>query len=97
MIDSRDVTASRGVSIAGTAQLLTGADSRGWNEKIHRKYLSEGAVADPSVGPVFVGGDDVTIRITSVSVISSDMREIDRAAFGGAFQKHPDYFLRLEG
>jgi PPOX class probable F420-dependent enzyme len=96
MIDSRDPAASRGVSIAGTAELLTGADSQGWNEKIHRKYLSDAAIADPRVGATFAAWDDVTIRITPTSVFTWDMREIDRQAFGGAFQSNPDYLLPLE-
>jgi len=96
MIDSRDPAASRGISIAGTAQLLTGAASREWNHKIHQKYLSATALADPQVGPVFAAWDDVTIQITPLSVIAWDMREIDRMAFSGAIQRNPDYLLPLE-
>jgi PPOX class probable F420-dependent enzyme len=96
MIDSRDPAASRGISIAGTALLLTGASSREWNAKVHRKYLSEAAVADTRVGPVFAAWDDITIQVTPVSVIAWDMREADRQAFGGAFEKNPGYLLTLE-
>ena len=96
MIDSRDPAASRGITIAGTADLLTGEVSRAWNEKIHRKYLSQIAVEDPRVGPVFAMWDDVTIRITPESVIAWDMREADQQAFGGAFRENPEYLLPLE-
>jgi len=96
MIDSRDPAASRGISITGTAQLLTGAESSKWGEKIHRKYLSDTALADPQVGPVFAAWDDVTIQITPLSVIAWDMREIDQLAFGGALRRNPGYLLPIE-
>ena len=96
MIDSRDPAASRGITISGTAKVLTGPTSQDWNQKVHRKYLSEAALADSRVGPVFAAWDDVTIEITPISVIAWDMREADRQAFGGAFQGNPEYLLPLE-
>jgi nitroimidazol reductase NimA-like FMN-containing flavoprotein (pyridoxamine 5'-phosphate oxidase superfamily) len=53
MIDSRDPAASCGITIAGTAQILTGDASRQKNAEIHGKYLSTTALADARVGPVF--------------------------------------------
>ena len=96
MIDSRDPAASRGVTIAGTARLLTGAAASEWNEKVHRKYLSDAAMADSKIGPVFAAFDDVTIQVTPLSVITWDMREVDKLAFGGAFERNPGYLLPLE-
>jgi PPOX class probable F420-dependent enzyme len=96
MIDARDPNASFGINIAGRAQILTGDASRQWNARIHSKYLSEGALADPKVGPVFAGWDDVTIEITPASVIAWDMRVADQQVFGGAFEKNPTYLLELE-
>lgn len=93
MVDSRDPQASRGVTIAGTAKLLTGDASRQWNARIHEKYLSKGAIADPRVGPVFSAWDDVTIQLSPASVVSWDMREADKQAFGGAFSSNPAYLL----
>ena len=96
MIDARDPGASFGVNISGEAQILTGDLSREWNAKVHRKYLSEAALADPRVGPVFASWDDVTIRITPKAVVSWDMREADRQVFGSAFANNPSYLLMLE-
>lgn len=96
MIDARDPAASRGMTIAGSAQLLTGEESRRCNARVHKKYLSDAALADKNVGPVFAAWDDVTIKIVPDSVIAWDMREADRQAFGGAFQKNPGYLLPLE-
>jgi PPOX class probable F420-dependent enzyme len=96
MIDARDPAASCGVNLAGTAQILTGDSSRKRNADIHRKYLSEAALEDPKVGPVFAAWDDVTIQITPASVIAWDMRQADRQFFGGALEANPKYLLPLE-
>jgi len=96
MVDARDSVASFGVNIAGTARIVTGDAARKWNERIHSKYLSEAALADPKVGPVFTSWDDITIEITPVSVIAWDMREADRQVFAGTFAAHPAYLLPTE-
>ena len=96
MVDSRDPAASCGVTLAGTAQILSGEVSRQKNAEIHRKYLSTAALADAKVGPVFAAWDDVTIQITPQSVIAWDMRVADRQFFGGAMENNPGYLLPLQ-
>lgn len=96
MIDSRDVAASRGVQIPGTAKLLTGDSSRKWNEQLHGKYLSDAALVDAKVGALFAMVDDVTVEVTPDSVISWDMRQLDQQLFAGAIEKNPSYLLPLE-
>jgi PPOX class probable F420-dependent enzyme len=96
MIDARDPAASYGITIAGTASILTGDRSRQSNAEIHRKYLSEAALADARVGPVFAAWDDITIQIATASVIAWDMREADRQFFGGVLEKNPAYLLPLQ-
>lgn len=96
MIDSRDPLASFGVTIAGTAKILTGQASQQRGAEIHRKYMSAAAIADPKVGPVFVMFDDITIEITPTSVISWDMRVLDQQALGSAFANNPSYLLPIE-
>jgi PPOX class probable F420-dependent enzyme len=96
MVDSRDPAASYGVTITGSAQVLRGEPSHRCNTEIHRKYLSEAALADPKVGPVFSAWDDITVRIVPTSVIVWDMREADEHVFGGSFKNNPTYLLPLE-
>ena len=96
MIDSRDVAASRGVTVMGTVEMIRGEESRKKNLEVHRKYMSAAALADARVGPVFAGWDDVTLRITPASVIAWDMREADKQVFGGAFEGNPGYLLPVE-
>ena len=96
MIDSRDPAASCGVTVIGTAETLAGESSRGPNARVHERYMSGAAIADPKVGRVFAIWDDVTLRITPQSVITWDMRVADQQAFGGAFAANPGYLLPLE-
>ena len=96
MIDSRYPAASFGVTIMGKGTAVVGETSHKLNERIHRKYLSEAAMVDPKVGPVFAGWDDVTIQIAPTSVVVWDMREADKHVFGGAFAANPGYLLDLE-
>lgn len=96
MIDARDPAASYGVTVTGTAELLTGESSRKCNAEIHHKYLSRAALEDPKVGPVFAAWDDVTVRFRPASVIAWDMRQADQQVFGSAFKNNPAYLLPLE-
>jgi PPOX class probable F420-dependent enzyme len=96
MIDSRDPAASCGVTISGTVETLSGEASRQPNARVHEKYMSGAALADPKVGPVFAVWDDLTLRLTPASVITWDMRVADQQAFGGAFAANPGYLLPLE-
>ena len=77
-------------------QLATGDASRKSNVEIHRKYLSQAALADARVGPVFAAWDDVTIQIAPASVIAWDIRQADRQFFGGVLEKNPAYLLPLQ-
>jgi PPOX class probable F420-dependent enzyme len=95
MVDRRDPAASCGITITGTARIATAALSQKTNAEIHRKYLSESALADPKVGPVFAAWDDVTIQIIPASVIAWDMRQADRQFFDGALGRNPAYLLPL--
>lgn len=95
MIDSRHPATQKGICIRGTARMLEGEASQPWRDEVHRKYLSAEALADPKVGPVFRQWDDLAIQIAPQSVIRWDMNELDRQAFGGAFQANPDYLLPI--
>jgi PPOX class probable F420-dependent enzyme len=95
MVDARDPAASCGITVNGSATILTGESSQKTNAEIHRKYLSKAAITDTGVGPVFAAWDDVTIQITPTSVIAWDMRQADRQFFGGALERNPEYLLPL--
>lgn len=96
MLDVRTPGTERGVTLSGRAQLITGEESRRINERIHQRYLSQAAMADPGVGGVFAGFDDVTIRLTPESWFSWDMAVLDAQVLGGKLGKTPGYLLPLD-
>lgn len=80
----------------GSAQIQSGQSSQRLNLEVHRKYLSEQALADPQVGATFAAWDDITLQIKPIGVITWDMRELDKMALGGAMQRNPSYLLPLD-
>jgi PPOX class probable F420-dependent enzyme len=96
MVDVRKPGSERGVTAAGRADLLSGSESRGINRRIHTRYLSAGAMADPQIEPVFASFDDVTLRLTPESWFTWDMAALDAQAFGGRLGGTPGYLLPLD-
>ena len=96
MVDLRRPGTEWGVSAAGVAEVIGGARSAEINRRVHGRYLSAAALADPVVGAVFAGFDDVTIRIAPVSWFSWDMATLDAQVFGGKLAKTPGYLLPLD-
>jgi PPOX class probable F420-dependent enzyme len=95
MVDVRRPGADRGVSAAGVAETITGARSAEINRRVHARYLSAAAMADPAVGGVFAAYDDVTIKIAPTSWFSWDMATLDAQVFKGKLANTPGYLLPL--
>jgi PPOX class probable F420-dependent enzyme len=96
MVDVRKSGSERGVTAAGRADLLSGNRSREINRRIHTRYLSSAAMADPQIEPVFASFDDVTLRLTPESWFTWDMATLDAQAFGGRLGGTPGYLLPLD-
>jgi PPOX class probable F420-dependent enzyme len=96
MVDVRQPGGERGVNATGRAELISGGHSQEINRRIHARYMSAAAIADPHIGPVFESFDDVTIRITPVSWTGWDMAVLDKQAFGGRLGGTPGYMLPLD-
>ena len=96
MVDVRKPGSERGVTAAGRADLLSGSQSREINRRIHTRYLSAAAMADPQIEPVFASFDDVTLRLTPESWFTWDMAALDVQAFGGRLGATPGYLLPLD-
>jgi hypothetical protein len=96
MVDTGKPGTERGVTAAGTVDLISGEVSQEINRRLHSRYLSAAAMADLHVGPVFASFDDVTIRLTPVSWIAWDMAVFDAQALGGRLGGTPGYLLPLD-
>jgi hypothetical protein len=96
MVDVRKSGAERGVNAVGKADLISGEPSAEINRRIHSRYMSPAAMADPRIAPVFASFDDVTIRITPSSWTRWNMAVLDAQAFGGRLGGKPGYLLPLD-
>ncbi|MGA8866256.1 MAG: pyridoxamine 5'-phosphate oxidase family protein [Candidatus Sulfotelmatobacter sp.] len=96
MVDVRKPGAERGVTAAGSVEVISGAQSREINRRIHGRYLSAAAMADPHIEPVFASFDNVTIRLTPASWTTWDMKVLDAQALGGRLGGTPGYLLPLD-
>ena len=86
------------VSASGTAELVTGGESKEINAKILKLYLTKEALEDPKIGPGFEAGDDVTIRLKPTAWRSWRAKDLDDQFFGGLLCATPEkWFQPLEG
>jgi len=78
-----------------TVDVIAAESSSEINARIHRRYMSEAALADPRAGGTMAAMDDITLRLTPTSWYEWDMRTLDETVFGGAM-KTPGYLLPLD-
>jgi PPOX class probable F420-dependent enzyme len=96
MVESRKPGSERGVTATGPVEIISGEKAQEWNTRIHRRYLSVAALADPQVGPVFAAFDDICVRLQPQVWTWWDMAELDAMALGGRFASNPGYLLAQE-
>jgi PPOX class probable F420-dependent enzyme len=95
MVDIRKPASERGLVAVCTADAIAGESSKQINARIHRRYMSEAALADPRAGGTMAAMDDITIRLTPTGWYEWNMRTLDEAIFGGSM-KTPGYLLPLD-
>jgi PPOX class probable F420-dependent enzyme len=96
MVDTRHGGADRGVTAIGRAELITGDAAHAIALRIHRRYLSDAALADPLIGPGFAAFDDVVIRLTPDRWLWWNTGDVDAQYFGGKLTATPGYLLPLD-
>ena len=95
MVDIRKPGSERDLVAMCTVDVIAGESSREINARIHRRYMSEAAMADPRAGGTMAAMDDITLRLTPTCWYAWDMRILDDTLFGGAM-KTPGYLLPLD-
>jgi uncharacterized protein YhbP (UPF0306 family) len=93
MVDTRTTELQKGVTAVCAVEIVRGEESRALNHRIHARYLSPAALADPAVGQAFGTFDDITLRLAPRRWTTWDLAELDAEALGGSFRRHPDYML----
>ena len=96
MVDIRKSPgAEKGVVAMGITEVLTGEASKKINLRIHARYMSPAAVADPRLGGALAAMDDITIKLVPTLWYAWDMAALDDALFSGAMKK-PGNLLPLD-
>jgi hypothetical protein len=96
MVEARKPGSERGVTATGPLEIVSGEKAHEFNLRIHRRYLSAAAIADPHVGGVFAQFDDISLKLRPRVWTWSDMPELDAMYFGGRFGNTPGYLLAQE-
>jgi PPOX class probable F420-dependent enzyme len=92
MIDVRSSYQEAGISASGDAEMLRGDEAAAFTRRVHEKYLSADALADPQVGPAFAAMDDIAVRLRPRKWIAWDMAALDAEVFGGVMAR--EHYLR---
>ena len=97
IVDARRPGGEKWVSAAGRAEVFGGEESAVVNSLIRHRYLTQEALADERVEPIFAASDDVTIRLTPETWRSWSAEVLDVTFFGGRLGADPDrWFLPVE-
>jgi PPOX class probable F420-dependent enzyme len=95
MVDVRRAGLERGLVATCTVEVITGENSREVNARIHGRYMSQAALADPRAGGAMAAMDDVTLKLSPTSWYAWDMRQLDEMFFGGTMNT-AGYLLPLD-
>ncbi len=94
IVDVRRLGSERWVYATGATDVIEGEESREINARIGRRYLTDQAMEDPSVGPVFAAAVDVTICLTPVTWRAWSLQDMDQQFFAGTLGRSPErWFL----
>jgi|GEM_PF-412527 len=83
MIDTRVPGQEQGVSVSGTARVIRGEQGRALVAEAQQCYLTEAALADAKVGPMYAEFDDVVIALTPDRWVTWDIAQMNAENFGG--------------
>jgi PPOX class probable F420-dependent enzyme len=97
IVDARTPGTEQWVAAAGTTEIFGGEESGIVNAAIRHRYLTQEALGDQRIEPVFAAADDVTIRLTPAKWRSWTARDLDQGFFGGILGATPErWFLPVE-
>lgn len=96
MVEARKPGSERGVTATGPVEIISGEKANELNLRIHRRYMSAAAIADPQVGGVLAQFDDIALKLRPRLWTWWDMPELDAMYFGRRFGNTPGYLLPQE-
>ena len=96
MIDTRMPGQEQGVSVSGRATVIRGERGRALVAEAQQRYLTEVALADEKVGPVYAEFDDVVIVLTPARWVTWDIAQMNAEQFDGKLGVGTGYLYPLD-
>jgi PPOX class probable F420-dependent enzyme len=97
IVDVRTPGTESWACAVGTAEILGGEEAQTINAAIRHRYLTQDALGDPRIEPIFAAADDVTVRLTPSKWRSWAAKDLDQGFFGGILGATPErWFLPVE-
>lgn len=96
MIDTRVPGLEQGVSVSGQAAVVHGERGRLLVAEAQRRYLTEVALADEQVGPVYAKFDDVVIELTPTRWVTWNIAQMNAKQFDGKLGVKTGYLYPLD-
>lgn len=87
-VDTRGAVLA-GVRASGAIEIIDGETALALNEQIHRRYVTDAGMTDPTLGGLLREGDDVTLRLVPERWQSWDMESAFGRSFGDAKLAYP--------
>jgi PPOX class probable F420-dependent enzyme len=94
LVDVREPGREIWVSAAGQVEIIRGGQSNAINLKVVSRYLTEEAMADSRIGPVFANPEEITMCLEPETWRSFRSTELDDKYFGGILGKTPEKWFR---
>ena len=86
----------QGVSVSGSAAVIRGEQGRALVAEAQRRYLTDVALADTDVGPVYAEFDDVVIMITPERWTTWNIAQMNVEQFDGKLGVETGYLYPLD-
>jgi len=96
MIDTRVPGQEQGISASGQAAVIRGERGRSLVAEAQQRYLTEIALADTNVGPVYAEFDDVVIMITPERWTTWNIAQMNARQFDGKLGVDTGYLYPLD-
>ncbi|MEP4149493.1 MAG: pyridoxamine 5'-phosphate oxidase family protein [Halioglobus sp.] len=81
------------LTVSGRGKIIEGDKAQAINLRLHQRYFTDEALADPQVGPVLAIGNDQTVKVSVEAIRVWRLAELDQF-FGGKLSS-TDYLRKL--
>ena len=81
------------LTVSGTGDIVVGEEAQAINLRLHQRYFTDEALADPQVGPILALGNDQAVKVSVEAIRVWRLADLDQF-FGGKLSS-TDYLRKL--